>query len=155
MTNLPQIDRNTLDAQWINTVKATESLLPVMIPNDAVETKSMLDFLDRKLKTIQSIATVVHGRGDEYTVSTFEGALLGGMNDYKLDLDFDNSPIFHGNVAGCLLRRLTLLQRFLRLAFDYFTVDGGESPLYLSFMESVFPTLTTWIHNQTENLTVT
>lgn len=153
MTNTPVTAREILDQQWIQAVKVATGLSPIRVPQEYEETKTLLDLLDRKLKAIQSIATVINKRGDDYTVNTFEGSLLGGLNDYQIDIDFHNSPTTRMNVAGAVLQRLTLIRRFLTLAFDYFRIDGEDSPLYQSFVESVYPSFMDWVHVQSENLT--
>lgn len=145
--------RDLLDQQWMKTVKIIDGLKPHPVAEEYEETKALLSLLDRKLKAIVSIGTVIHGRGDDYTVWNFEGTLLGGLNDYLVDINFNNSPITMMNACSAILQRLILMRRLLRLAQEYFVLMKFDHPLHDSYMNEVYPYLLDWIEVQAGKLT--
>lgn len=152
MTYTAKDARDLLDLQWKKTIQVVYGLKPVSLSAEYEETHVLLNLLDRKIKAVISIGTVVHGRGDDYEVCNFEGSLLGGLNDYIIDIDFGQSPITYFQVSSAVLQRLSLLHRLLRLAYTYFQMQTSGHPLYDSYVNTVYPHLLSWIEVCTKQL---
>ncbi len=146
--------REELDTQWTGAAYIANNLSPIIIRRSCTEANLLVQLLDQKLKTIQAIGNIIHGRGDVYTIDTFEGSLLGGLNNYRNDLSFSEDPFKFLEINTAIMVRLTVLRRFLELAFVYFREHGQENPLYETFFTSVYPDFMSWVNDQTDSLTV-
>jgi hypothetical protein len=147
------MNRETLDRRWKQTIAITERLPKLRLSEEYQETHSLINLLDRKIRTVINVADIIREKGDQYDLTTFEGHLLGGLNDLSIDIDFHRAPAVYLEAVKHVAARLTVLQRFLAMANQYFIYHSFDKEKSKLFLLEIYPQLMGWVRCQSEYLT--